>query len=88
MQSESLIAAHRGALGNPANRFEHIRLDPDADWNPAEDPLPRTQFLRDHSASIIAYNNSPDIGFDASVNPYRGCEHGCVYCYIPPQHSI
>jgi len=88
MQSESLIAAHRGALGNPANRFEHIRLDPDADWNPAEDPLPRTQFLRDHSASIIAYNNSPDIGFDASVNPYRGCEHGCVYCYARPTHEF
>jgi len=87
MQSESLIAAHRGGLGNPANRFEAIQLEPDADWNPAEDPLPRTQFLRDHSASIIAYNNSPDIGFDASVNPYRGCEHGCVYCYARPTHE-
>ena len=87
MQSESLIAAHRGALGNPANRFEAIQLESDADWNPAEDPLPRTQFLRDHSASIMAYNNSPDIGFDASVNPYRGCEHGCVYCYARPTHE-
>lgn len=87
MQSESLIAAHRGALGNPANRFETIQLEPDADWNPEDNPLPRTQFLRDHSASIIAYNNSPDIGFDASVNPYRGCEHGCVYCYARPTHE-
>jgi DNA repair photolyase len=87
MQSDSLIAAHRGALGNPANRFEHLQLEPDADWNPDEDPLPRTQFLRDLSASIIAYNNSPDIGFDASVNPYRGCEHGCVYCYARPTHE-
>ena len=88
MQSESLIAAHRGALGNPANRFERIQLEPDADWNPDEDPLPRTQFLKDHSASIIAYNNSPDLGFDASVNPYRGCEHGCVYCYARPTHEF
>jgi DNA repair photolyase len=87
MQSDSLIAAHRGALGNPANRFERLQLEPDADWNPDEDPLPRTQFLKDHSASIIAYNNSPDIGFDASLNPYRGCEHGCVYCYARPTHE-
>lgn len=87
MQAESLIAAHRGALGNPANRFEALHLDPDADWNPEEDPLPRTQFLKDHSASIIAYNDSPDLGFNASVNPYRGCEHGCIYCYARPTHE-
>ena len=87
MQSKSLIAAHRGALGNPANRFEFIQLERDADWNPDEDPLPRTQFLRDASASIIAWNDSPDLGFNASINPYRGCEHGCVYCYARPTHE-
>ncbi len=87
MQADSLTAAHRGALGNPSNRFAPLHLAADADWNPAEDPLPRTQFLKDHSASIIAYNNSPDVGFDASVNPYRGCEHGCVYCYARPTHE-
>jgi DNA repair photolyase len=87
MQAESLIKAHRGALGNPANRFESLRLEVDIDWNPEEDPLPRTQFLKDHSASIITYNQSPDIGFDASVNPYRGCEHGCIYCYARPTHE-
>ena len=46
-----------------------------------------TQFLRDDSQSIISYNNSPDVGFDASINPYRGCEHGCAYCYARPTHE-
>ncbi len=87
MQPEQVITAHRGAAQNPANRFEKIHLEPDADWNPEEDPLPRTQFLKDTSKTIIAYNDSPDIGFEASVNPYRGCEHGCIYCYARPFHE-
>ena len=69
----------RGSAANPKNRFEKIEVEPD----PAEtdgDPRPETVYLRDHSRSIIATNNSPDIGFDASINPYRGCSHGCVYC--------
>ena len=48
---------------------------------------PLTQFFPDTTKSIIAYNDSPDVGFDASVNPYRGCEHGCVYCYARPTHE-
>jgi DNA repair photolyase len=77
----------RGAASNPANRFEPIHLERDADWNPDEDPLPRTQFLKDHSSSVITYNDSPDVGFEASINPYRGCEHGCAYCYARPFHE-
>jgi hypothetical protein len=70
----------RGAAGNPPNRFEKIRLERDEDWDPQEDPSPQTLFLRDLSQSIITFNDSPDIPFKASINPYRGCEHGCSYC--------
>ena len=77
----------RGATSNPPNRFEHISLGRDADWNPEEDPAPRTQFLRDLSQSIITYNESPDIPFRAGLNVYRGCEHGCSYCYARNTHE-
>ena len=51
-------------------------------------PGPLTQFLPDATQSILAHNDSPDIGFDTSLNPYRGCEHGCVYCYARPTHEF
>jgi len=77
----------RGAAENPRNRFERIDLEWDEDLDPSERPAPHTVLLRDTSKSIIATNESPDIGFDASVNPYRGCEHGCIYCYARPTHE-
>jgi DNA repair photolyase len=77
----------RGAASNPTNRFEQIQLDRDVDWNQEDDPLPTTQFLRDLSRTILNRNDSPDIGFTYSINPYRGCEHGCIYCYARPTHE-
>lgn len=77
----------RGAAANPANRFEPLRFERDADFDPAEDSAPATQFFRDATASLITYNDSPDIPFTASLNPYRGCEHGCIYCYARPTHE-
>jgi len=77
----------RGAAENPANRFDRLHYEPDPDLDPDELGKPRTQFLRDNSRSIIATNDSPDVGFSASINPYRGCEHGCPYCYARPTHE-
>ena len=77
----------RGASLNPTNRFETLHYERDPDVPPGEDPAPHTQFLKDTTRSIIATNDSPDVGFSASVNPYRGCEHGCVYCYARPYHE-
>src|ERR1051325_5590804 len=77
----------RGAAFNPPNRFEVLRMERDSEWNPAEDPAPQTQFFKDSTRSIISYNDSPDVGFNASFNPYRGCEHGCIYCYARPTHE-
>jgi DNA repair photolyase len=77
----------RGSAENPPNRFEHTAYERDVEWNEPDDPAPKTQFYRDASASIITRNDSPDVGFEASINPYRGCEHGCIYCYARPYHE-
>jgi DNA repair photolyase len=83
----------RGARSNPAGRFELLRLeaDPESDSVPHEDEPARavpTLYLRDSSKSILSRNSSPDLPFEYSFNPYRGCEHGCVYCYARPTHEF
>jgi DNA repair photolyase len=78
----------RGALSSPASRYAAQRSQPfDDGWQ--QDPLPplRTTVTPDASRTVIARNDSPDIPFDRSINPYRGCEHGCVYCYARPGHA-
>ncbi len=81
----------RGAASNPASRFVRLAYaeDPDPQVGPEEEgaPLPKTLYFRDDTRSAIARNDSPDVGFEASVNPYRGCEHGCAYCYARPTHE-
>ena len=83
----------RGAADNPANRFERLRTVADADLEPPPDgedgeppPVP-TLYLRDPTRTLLAHNDSPDLGFDTSLNPYRGCSHGCSYCYARPTHE-
>ncbi len=79
----------RGTGLQPANRFEQARTEAfDDGWDqPPEEDAPRTILIRDASRSIIARNDSPDLNFDRSVNPYRGCEHGCIYCFARPSHA-
>jgi DNA repair photolyase len=74
----------RGAVSNPKNRFEKLEIEID----PGEEgSLPRTVFLRDDTQTLITYNDSPDVPFSASLNVYRGCEHGCAYCFARPTHE-
>ena len=88
----------RGAVSNIAHRFESVAREPDSDAAEAErhamlegddEPLPAlaTSTTLETAKSLITYNESPDIGFDRSINPYRGCEHGCIYCFARPTHS-
>jgi DNA repair photolyase len=77
----------RGASFNPTNRFLTTSYEREIYWNPEDDVSPRTQILKDTTQTIIAYNDSPDVGFDAGINVYRGCEHGCAYCFARPTHE-
>jgi DNA repair photolyase len=77
----------RGASSNPANRFELIHYERDETIPEEESSSPSTRFYRDHTRSILTSNDSPDVGFEVSINPYRGCEHGCIYCYARPTHE-
>ncbi len=83
----------RGALSNREGRYERLRSErTDDGWTSVDDPdedMPRldTRVQADTSRTVIARNQSPDIGFDRSINPYRGCEHGCIYCFARPTHA-
>jgi DNA repair photolyase len=74
----------RGAGSNPKNRFEKFFLERDPEETAG---LPETEVYRDSSRTVLARNTSPDVHFEYSLNPYRGCEHGCVYCYARPSHE-
>ena len=78
----------RGSSTNPVNRFTDNYLEYEPDEVTGQLARPKTQLLRDHTKNVISRNNSPDIPFDVSLNPYRGCEHGCVYCYARPTHEF
>src|SRR5207249_2905291 len=79
----------RGALSNASGRYEpKARVGFDDGWQSLEDLPPfATSVTVDATRKIITRNDSPDIGFDRSINPYRGCEHGCVYCFARPTHA-
>jgi DNA repair photolyase len=81
--------AGRGATCNPDSRYARELREAEDDGWPADDRPPplRTQVGVDTSRSLVSYNQSPDLPFDRSVNPYRGCEHGCIYCYARPTHA-
>ncbi|MBJ7485403.1 PA0069 family radical SAM protein [Brevundimonas sp.] len=80
----------RGARTNATGRYEPVVHETfDDGWTPEDDaPAPlRTTLTPEHARKIITTNTSPDIGFDRSINPYKGCEHGCIYCYARPSHA-
>jgi DNA repair photolyase len=80
----------RGAVSNPPGRFETTRTELEDDgWGILDEELPpfETTVTPEPSRTIISRNKSPDIGFDQSINPYKGCEHGCIYCYARPSHA-
>jgi DNA repair photolyase len=78
----------RGAMSNPANRFEKVHLEPDLEADDGQPrSAPKTQLFKDRSCSILTRNDSPDVGYEVGLNPYRGCEHGCIYCYARPLHE-
>ncbi len=80
----------RGSHSNASGRFERfVRHEIDDGWT-HEDPVPeqlKTQIFRDAARTVITRNQSPDVPFDRSINPYRGCEHGCIYCFARPTHA-
>ncbi len=89
-QNSNRLQRGRGATFSPENRYSaHSQEALDDGWGSLDAPLEplRTTFTVDASRTVISYNDSPDVGFDRSINPYRGCEHGCVYCFARPSHA-
>jgi DNA repair photolyase len=90
MSSPQKTPRGRGARSNASGRFESQQRESfDDGWN-ADDAVPsplRTSVTAEKARTIITRNDSPDVGFDRSINPYRGCEHGCIYCYARPAHA-
>ena len=84
-----LHARGRGARDNAVGRFEaNARIAVADGWAPPEQQVLRTQTRLETPRSAISYNRSPDLPFDRSINPYRGCEHGCIYCFARPSHAF
>lgn len=77
----------RGSNYNPKNRFEKFKIEADLGWLEKSDQKIKTEYFIDNTREILARNDSPDIPFTFSINPYRGCEHGCIYCYARPTHE-
>lgn len=77
----------RGASHDLPNRFERLHLEPEPNCGEEGRQPRKTRFFIDRSQSVVSRNSSPDLGFSASLNPYRGCEHGCSYCYARPTHE-
>lgn len=83
-----LVAPARGTLAQPAPRFDRLAREWAEDgWNRAEETPHRREVSEERPRSVISWNASPDLGFDRALNPYRGCEHGCLYCYARPSHA-
>ncbi|WP_343218429.1 PA0069 family radical SAM protein [Luteibacter aegosomaticola] len=86
-----MIRAHkgRGAASNPEGRFETTRYQAEDDgwYREEDDRRPATTVAQELARGVVSRNDSPDVGFDQAINPYRGCEHGCIYCYARPSHG-
>ena len=87
-EDEGFLRAHKAVRGRGTGeltkgRFERVEVA----YAPEDEIQIRTEIFKDSSRSIISFNDSPDVGFSASLNPYRGCEHGCIYCYARPTHE-
>jgi DNA repair photolyase len=87
---KSHLTPGRAALSNPDNRYDRLHAEAvDDGWAPEKDlPVLRTEITDEVARKVITRNTSPDLSFDRSINPYRGCEHGCIYCFARPSHAF